>query len=54
MGDTHAAFGKVRNTYIFWLGKTYGERPLGKPRRRWENNKKRSLEGRVLDLLDLG
>ena len=28
----------------FWWGKTEGKRPLGKPRRRWEDNIKMDLK----------
>jgi len=28
----------------FWWGKPEGERPLGRPRRRWEKNIKRDLQ----------
>jgi len=28
----------------FWWGKPDGERPLGRPRRRWEQNIKRDLQ----------
>jgi len=56
LGMWHAACGNIRNTYIFLLGKTYGERPLWRPRRRWENNIKRSLknwDGRVCSGLNV-
>jgi hypothetical protein len=29
--------GEVRKVYKFLVGKPEGKRPLGKPRRRWEN-----------------
>ena len=28
----------------FWMGKPEGKRPLGRPRRRWEDNIKMDLE----------
>jgi hypothetical protein len=30
--------GEMRNVYNILVGKTEGERPLEKPRRRWEDN----------------
>jgi hypothetical protein len=30
--------GKMRNVYKILVRKTEGKRPLGRPRRRWENN----------------
>jgi hypothetical protein len=40
------------------VGKSEGERPLGRPRRRWKNNFKISyryrMEGRKLDMFSLG
>jgi hypothetical protein len=30
--------GKMRNAYITLVGKTAGKIPLGRPRRRWEDN----------------
>jgi hypothetical protein len=30
--------GEMRNAYSVLVGKPEGKRPLGKPRRRWENN----------------
>jgi len=29
---------EMRNSYSILVGKTEGRRPLGRPRRRWENN----------------
>jgi hypothetical protein len=37
----------MRNAYTNLVGKLEGERPLGKPRRRWENNIR-------TDVMDLG
>jgi len=31
--------------YGVWVGKPDGERPLGRPRRRWEDNIKMDLQG---------
>jgi len=33
-----ARMGEMRNVYNILVGKTEGERPLEKPRRRWEDN----------------
>jgi hypothetical protein len=33
-----ARMGEVRNVYSIFIGKPEGRRPLGRPRRRWENN----------------
>jgi hypothetical protein len=33
-----ACMGEMRNAYKILLGKPEGQRPLGKPRRRWEDN----------------
>jgi hypothetical protein len=30
--------GKMRNSYKILVGKPEGKRPLGRPRRRWEDN----------------
>jgi hypothetical protein len=30
--------GEMRNTYIILMGKLEGKRPLGRHRRRWEDN----------------
>jgi hypothetical protein len=34
---------KIRNTYTILVGKLEGKRPLGRPRRRWENNIKMDI-----------
>ena len=33
-----ARMGGVRGVYRVWVGKPEGRRPLGRPRRRWEDN----------------
>jgi hypothetical protein len=33
-----ARMGEMRNAYIILVGKSEGKRPLGRPRRRWEDN----------------
>jgi hypothetical protein len=35
--------GEKRNTYSILVGKPEGRRPLGRPRRRWEDNIKMDL-----------
>jgi hypothetical protein len=35
--------GEVRNAYIILVGKPEGRRPLGRPRRKWEDNIKMDL-----------
>jgi hypothetical protein len=35
--------GEKRNAYRFWGGKPEGKRPLGRLRRRWEDNIKMDL-----------
>jgi hypothetical protein len=42
-----ARVGRRRGVYRVFMGKPEGKRPLGRPRRRWENNIK-------MDLQDLG
>jgi len=36
--------GERRGVYRVLVGKTEGKRPLGRPRRRWENNIKMDLQ----------
>jgi hypothetical protein len=36
--------GEVRGAYNILVGKPDGKRPLGRPRRRWEDNIKMDLE----------
>jgi hypothetical protein len=36
--------GKSRGTYRVLMGKAEGKRPLGRPRRRWEDNMKMDLQ----------
>jgi hypothetical protein len=35
--------GEMRVAYNIWVGRPEGRRPLGRPRRRWENNIKMDL-----------
>jgi len=37
-GGHVALIGKMRNAYNILVGRPEGERPLGRPRRRWEDN----------------
>jgi hypothetical protein len=36
--------GEMRGVYMALLGKPEGKRPLGRPRRRWEDNIKMDLQ----------
>ena len=36
--------GERRNVYKVLVGKREGKRPLGRPRRRWQDNKKMDLQ----------
>ena len=36
--------GEDRGVYSVWVGKPDRKRPLGRPRRRWENNIKMDLQ----------
>jgi hypothetical protein len=36
-----ACLGEIRDAYRVMLGRSEGKRPLGRPRRRWEDNIKR-------------
>jgi hypothetical protein len=47
MGRTCSTTGKKENAYRLLVGKPEGERPLGRPRLRWEDNIK-------MDIRDLG
>jgi len=40
-----ACIGERKGVYRVLVGKPEGERPLGRPKRRWENNIKRSEMG---------
>jgi hypothetical protein len=39
-----ARMGKVRGVYSVLVGKSEGRRPLGRPRRRWEDNIKMDVQ----------
>ena len=38
MGGVRSAYGEKRGVYRFLVGKPEGNRPFGKPRRRWEDD----------------
>jgi hypothetical protein len=38
MGRTCNRHGEMRNVYTILVGKPEGNRPFGRPRRRWEDN----------------
>jgi len=42
---TVAGTGEMRNTYTIIVGKSEGKRPLGKPKRRWEDTIKMNVKG---------
>ena len=44
MDEACSAYGERRDTYRVLVGKPEGKRPLGRPRRRWENNMKMDLQ----------
>ena len=44
MGGALARMGKRRGVYRVLVGKPEGKRPLGRPRRRWEDNIKTDLQ----------
>jgi hypothetical protein len=41
-----ARMGETRNVYKIWFGRPGGRRPLGRPRRRWEDNMTMDLRER--------
>jgi hypothetical protein len=47
MGEACSRYGERRGVYRGLVGKPEGKRPLGRPRRRWEDNIK-------IDLLEVG
>jgi len=44
MGGACSAYGEWRGVYRILVGKPEVKRPLGKPRRRWEDNIKMDLQ----------
>jgi hypothetical protein len=56
MGGECSTNGEKRNAYRILAGKPEGKRPLGRPRRRWEDNIKmdlREIEWGGMDWIDL-
>jgi len=55
MGWTCSTYGKWRGIYRIVVGKPEGKRPLGRPRRRWENNIMMDIqeEGYGMDWIDV-
>jgi hypothetical protein len=56
MGRVCSTNGEKRNEYTILVGKPEGKRPLGRPRRRWENNIKMDIREIVwygMDWIDL-
>jgi hypothetical protein len=47
-----ARMGKVRNAHSILIGRPEGRRPLGRPRRRWEDNIKMDLREIVFGNVD--
>ena len=44
MGGACSAYGEGRDVYKVLVGKPEGKKPLGRPRRRWEDNIKMVLQ----------
>jgi hypothetical protein len=44
MGGACSAYGEKRGIHRVLAGKSEGKRPLGRPRRRWEDNIKMDLQ----------
>jgi len=44
MGGTCSTYGEKRGVYSILVAKRKGKRPLGRPRRRWEDNIKIDLQ----------
>ena len=44
MGGACGAYGEGRGVHRVLIGKPEGKRPLGRPRRRWEDNIKMDLQ----------
>jgi hypothetical protein len=52
MGGACSADGKVRGMYRVLVEKPEGKRPLGRPRRRWEDNIRMDLQEVVCGVMD--
>ena len=44
LGGACSTYGEKRGVYRVLMGKPEGKRPLGRPRRRWEDNIKTDLQ----------
>jgi len=44
MGGACSVYGEKIGVYRGWVGKPKGKRPLGRPRRKWEDNIKMDLQ----------
>jgi len=44
MGGAFSAYGEMKGVYRILVEKSEGKRPLGRPRRRWEDNIKMDLQ----------
>ena len=44
MGGACSAYGERRGIYRILVGKPEGKRPIGRPRRKWEDNIKMNLQ----------
>ena len=56
MGVACSAYGEMRGIYRVLMGKLEGKRPLGRPRRRWEDNIKMDIKEvgfRFMDWIEL-
>jgi hypothetical protein len=56
MGRACSTNGEKRNAYRILVGKPEGKRPLGRPRRRWEDNIRmdlREIDWGGMDWIDL-
>ena len=47
-----STYGGARNVYRVLVGKLEGKRPLGKPRRRWEDNIKMDIQEEKCEGMD--
>jgi hypothetical protein len=52
MGGACSTYEEKRNAYRILVRRTEGRRPLGRPRRRWEDNIKMDLEDEMGHGLD--
>jgi transposase len=50
VGGTCSTDGEGRCVYRVLVGRPEGKRPLGRPRRRWEDNIKMNLRDKGIDL----